>query len=230
MKIGEQLLGVLCLVDRSAGRYGSEAQAMTAAFASYAAVAIENARLYEDAHEQAWISTVLLQVANATQSIDNLTELLETVIRITPMLTGVKACLLYILDEDGTFVPAAASGLNTDQQTEFERWRFAPGDVPALDRLVSELHPVILHQGEEDQRLSSVLTAGLLDDEADIGFPVLVPLTARNEMLGAFLVDYSASLPTISLGKSIETFFDERLAILQGIAHQTAVRSTIFAY
>ena len=223
LRIGEQLLGVLCLVHRSAGRYGSEAQAMTAAFASYAAVAIENARLYEDAHEQAWISTVLLQVANATQSIDNLPELLDTVIRITPMLTGVKACLLYILDEEGTFVPAVASGLTSEQQTEFERWRFAPGDVPALDRLVSERHPVILHSGEEDLRLSSILMAGMLEDEMDIGFPVLVPLAARNDVLGAFLVDYSSSLPTLSLGKSFEAFFDERLAILQGIAHQTAV-------
>ncbi len=197
---------------------------MTAAFGNYAAVAIENARLYEDAHEQAWISTVLLQVANATQSVDNLTELLDTVIRITPMLTGVKACMLYILDDDGTFVPAAATGLSSEQQSEFERWRFAPGDASALDRLVQECRPVILHRGEQDQRLASILTAGTDDDDGtEFGFPVLIPLHARGDVLGAFLVDYSATLPTLSLGKSFEAFFDERLAILQGIAHQTAV-------
>ncbi len=224
LKIGDRTLGVLSLVHSSSGRYGSEAQAMTAAFASYAAVAIENARLYEDAHEQAWISTVLLQVANATQSVDNLTELLDTVIRITPMLTGVKACLLYILDDDGTFVPAAATGLSSEQQSEFERWRFAPGDASALDRLVQECRPVILHRGEQDQRLASILTAGTDDDDdTEFGFPVLIPLHTRGDVLGAFLVDYSATLPTLSLGKSFEAFFDERLAILQGIAHQTAV-------
>jgi GAF domain-containing protein len=42
---------------------------MPVAFASYAAVAIENARLYETAQEQAWISAVLLKVAEATQSL-----------------------------------------------------------------------------------------------------------------------------------------------------------------
>ncbi len=224
LRSGEHLLGVLSLSHRTPGRYGSEAQAMAAAFASYASVAIENTRLYEDAHEQAWISTVLLRVANATQSVDNLPELLDTVIHITPMLTGVKACLLYILDEDGSFVPAAASGLTYEQQTEFERWRFAAGDVPALDRLVAERRPVILHSGEEDQRLSSILAAGLPSEkQVDIGFPVLVPLQARGEALGAFLVNYSAALPVLSLGKSFEAYFDERLAILQGIAHQTAV-------
>ena len=47
-------------------------------FASYAAVAIENTRLYEAAHDQAWISTVLLQVAEATQSLNSMDELLAT--------------------------------------------------------------------------------------------------------------------------------------------------------
>jgi len=224
LRVGERLLGVLTLAHRTAGRYGSEAQAMTAGFASYASVALENARLYEDAHEQAWVSTVLLQVAEATQSLTNLTELLDTVIRITPMLAGVKACLLYILDEEGDFVPAAASGLNPDQQLEFERWRFAPGDVAALDRLMEEHIPVILHEGQEDDRLFSILSvAPAKENSKEVKLPVLVPLLARGEVLGVFLVDYSSALPTMEMGKSLEAFFDERLAILQGIAHQTAV-------
>jgi GAF domain-containing protein len=35
------------------------------------------------------------------------------------------------------------------------------------------------------------------------------------------LVDYSS--PVLNSGKSLDAFFDERLAILQGIAHQTAI-------
>ena len=224
LRVGERLLGVLTLAHRTPGRYGRESQVMTAAFASYASVALENARLYEDAHEQAWVSTVLLQVADATQSLTNLTELLDTVIRITPTLAGVKACLLYILDEDGDFVPAAASGLTADQQSEFERWRFAPGDVAALDRLMEEHSPVILHEGEQDNRLFSILSvAPSKASSKEVKLPVLVPLVARGEVLGVFLVDYTTGLPTMEMGKSLEAFFDERLAILQGIAHQTAV-------
>jgi serine phosphatase RsbU (regulator of sigma subunit) len=164
-----------------------------------------------------------LQVAEATQSVNNLNELLNTVIRITPMLAGVKACLLYILDEDGDFVPAAASELSADQQAEFERWRFAPGDVPALDHLAAEHHPIILRGTEDDRSLVRLLYP---DGEGrpahDLGLSVLIPLLARNEVLGALVVDYSASAAGLN-GKSLEAFFDERLAILQGIAHQTAV-------
>jgi GAF domain-containing protein len=222
LRVREQPRGVLVLAHRTSGRYGSEARGMTAAFASYAAVAIENARLYEEAHEQAWVSTVLLQVANATQSLTNLPELLATVAHITPMLAGVRACLLYILDEEGDFVPAVASGLNGGQQAEFERWRFAPGDVPALDHLVAERQPVILYSREDDQRLTSILYPELLaDHRRPTGLSVLVPLAARDQVLGVMLVDYSS--PIMNNGKTVDSFFDERLAILQGIAHQTAI-------
>lgn len=240
LRVGDQPLGVLTLIHRASGRFGDEAEAMTAAFASYAAVAIENARLYEAAHEQAWISTVLLQVAEATQSFTNLNELLDTVIRITPTLVGVGACLLYILDDDGTFIPAAASGLDSEQRAEFERWRFAPGDAPALDRLLVDRHPVILGSGEDDLRLSSILLVseqkapegeGVSSEISSIpseqmqphpSLLVLVPMLARGEVLGAFLVEYR-SFQTGSVARSLETFLDERLAILQGIAHQTAI-------
>ncbi|MBN2549069.1 MAG: SpoIIE family protein phosphatase [Anaerolineales bacterium] len=218
LRIGEQNLGVLTLAHHSTGRYGSEAQAMTAAFASYAAVAIENTRLYESAHEQAWISTVLLQVAQATQTQSNLNDLLTTVIQITPMLVGVKACLLYIV-EDETFIPAAASGLTPDQQAEFERWRFASGDVPALDRMRCERQPGIISSQGDDLRLVSIL----VDDQGGPGFEdemlVMVPLLVHDEVLGAFVIDYEIPSGNRDLG----AFFDDRLTIIQGIAHQTAV-------
>jgi sigma-B regulation protein RsbU (phosphoserine phosphatase) len=222
LRVGTRNLGVLTLAHQTPGRYGGEACTITAAFASYAAVAIENTRLYEEAHEQAWVSTVLLQVAEATQSQTNLNELLETVIRITPTLAGVKACLLYILDEGGVFVPAVASGLDADQRAEFERWRFGTGDALALDQLLTNRQPVIL-RADEDRELSSIL----FPDEKSRAtmhteLLVLVPLLAHGEIFGAFLVDYSPSAYG-TRGVSLEAFFDEQLAIIQGIAHQTAI-------
>ena len=224
LHVGGQKLGVLTLAHHTSGRYGSEAQAMTEAFASYAAVAIENARLYESAHEQAWISTVLLQVAEATHSQTNLNELLNTVIRIAHMLVGVRACLLYIVDEDGTFVPAAASGLNSEQQIEFESWRFAPGDVPSLDRLLEVQHPIVVNRQDEDTRLTNLFLSG--DQEAvllDGDLFVLAPMLAHDEVLGAFLIDYSPMGPGSNGDIALTSMFDERLAIIQGMAHQTAI-------
>ena len=223
LRVGEQPLGVLSLAHRTAGRYGSEARAMTATFASYAAVAIENTRLFEAAHEQAWVSTVLVQVAEATQNLTNLNELLSTVARITPMLVGVKSSALYMWDETvEAFAPAAASGLTPEQETAFERWRYAPGDAEVFDRLLQEKRPVLIHSRTENPKLPEV-TFTTTEILPDAELMILTPLLARGEVLGALLVDYSADMPNASSLETLENLFDERLAILQGIAHQTAV-------
>ncbi len=223
LRVGEQPLGVLSLAHRTSGRYGSEARAMTATFASYAAVAIENTRLFEAAHEQAWVSTVLLQVAEATQNLTNLNDLLATVVRITPMLVGVKASALYMWDEMAeAFAPATASGLTPDQQLAFERWRYARGDSEIFDRLLIEKRPVLTHSLAKSPRLPGV-TFSTTEILPDAELMILTPLLTRGEMLGALLVDYSTDIPGVSNLETLEHLFDERLAILQGIAHQTAV-------
>lgn len=223
LRVGTQKLGVLTLLHHSYGRYGEEAQAMTSAFASYAAVAIENTRLYEAAHEQAWISTVMLQVTEATQTTTDLRDLVETVVRITPTVAGVGACMLYLLEED-TFVPAAAAGLNQEQQFEFERWHFADRDIPALARVLEERKPTLLDESTEDLRMASVLYVGL--DENYLlteDLFILVPLLAREDVLGVMLILYQVDIFKGNSQYALDLFFDQKLPIIQGIAHQTAV-------
>lgn len=227
LRVGAQRLGILTLAHRSAKRYGSESHAMAAAFASYASVAIQNARLYEAAHEQAWMATVLLQVAEATRSLTSLIDVLATVARITPLLVGVKASVLYLWDSlSESFIPAAASGLSTTGRLEFERWRIAAGDAPAFDRVhdlqetvvVSDLTahvdlPDLTFLGEEKE-------AERPDALVERRWFIVIPLASHDEFLGVLVVDYS---DTEKAGSNPQAIFGERLAILEGIAHQTAV-------
>ncbi len=222
LRVGEELLGLLVLADHTTGRYGTEARAMTAAFASYAAIAIENTRLYEAAHDQAWVSTVLLQVSEATQAQDDLTGLLETVLRITPMLSAVKACLVYLQDEDGLFVPTAASGLDPDQQEAFENLRITADQVTALERMMESGYPVVL-DNQDDLLLVQILYPNVRESILDVPLLVLAPLLAHGDTFGAFLVDYSSESPIANGRRTIDALFDDQLAIIQGIAHQTAM-------
>jgi sigma-B regulation protein RsbU (phosphoserine phosphatase) len=92
---GDEVMGVLTLAHRSPDRYGLEASSMTEIFASYSAAAIQNARLYNRAQEQALISTILLQVAEAARQENNLDELLTTLTRIIPLLAGVNGSMIF---------------------------------------------------------------------------------------------------------------------------------------
>ncbi len=231
LRAGDRRLGLLLLAHRTPGRYGAESQAMTAAFASYAAVAIENARLYQETQELARISTAMLQVAQATQSLTTLDQVLETVVHLVPMLVGVDRCAILLAsasvstERDGVsvgpwgeptaaFVPVAAYGLSPAQQATFDQWHVAPGDEPAFDDLRLNKAPIFIYDVATDSRLSGLVVWAL-------GFEslLLLPLLAQGEVLGAMLIDYQSDW--FESG-TVGTLHDERLVIIQGIALQTA--------
>ena len=134
LRVGDQPYGVITLAHSTPGRYGHEAQAMTTTFASYAAVAIENARLYDAAQEQAYASAALLQVAQAVVSLNDVDEILGTIIRILPILVGVERAALYQWDtEKDVFHPSQQYGLGEEDEEVFWNRSFAPGEFAFLD-------------------------------------------------------------------------------------------------
>lgn len=210
LRAGGQLLGTLTLAHRTSGRYGSEARAMTTTFANYAAVAIQNARLYAATQEQAWIATVLLQVAEASQATSSIEELLDTMVRLTPLLVGVNKCAFFLWDEERqAFELSSRYGFDSSRSEK----RLFDAELPAFARLRSTQSSVFVQDALLEMDMEEAATP-----DGD-GTLVLMPLTARGEILGAFLVAHQGEH---QLG--IEKLFDQQtLSILLGIAHQTSV-------
>ncbi len=212
---GNRSLGILALAHHTQGRYGSEARGMTATFASYAAVAIENARLYASSQEQAWISTVLLQVAEATQSITTIDELASVVVRLAPLLVGVKGCALFLWDEETeAFVLNSAYGVNPVMEGGFTHPPVYPGTNYAFDQLIATRQPVTIDDPTTELSLPESITQTLGD-----GSLVLIPLITHASIQGTFLITKTETYP----GSSPFSTGDQRLSIIQGIAQQTAV-------
>lgn len=211
MRTGGQPLGIVALAHPQNGRYGSEAQAITATFASYAAVAIQNARLYRESQEQALISTMLLQVAEATQSTLTVDDLLSTMLRLARLLIGVRKCAFLLWEE-------------TLQHYQLKAWYgfepagtaphlFPPG-LPALARLAHERATLYCEAPAEELHLAEMS----LSPQA--GTVVVLPLLVRSELAGAFLVTLQLGEPD---GEAGERFDPKAVSILQGIAHQAAL-------
>jgi len=218
LKANNQTIGLMVLVHSNVGRYGSESQSMTATFASYSAVAINNTRLYEAAHDQAWVATVLLQVSEATQSITSMSELLETVVRIIPRLIGLRSCVLFSWDElTETFLPASSYGLNENQLDEYNSWHVAPGEVTAFDHILEDKFPIII-----DHSTMPGETGNGKFDSLDIENEMwgLFPMVAQNIVRGAILINFTTPE---GLSHNLEDLFEEKFVIIQGIANQTAV-------
>ncbi len=215
LRTGDQPLGVLTLSHRTPNRYGTEARTIITTFASYAAVAIQNARLYRDAQEQAWLSTILLQVAEASQSVGSIDELLSSMVRLTRLLVGIKKCGMFLWDEvQQGFVLKSWYGLERRAENQDpQNMLFREEAVPALARLRSTRMTTFIQDAETELNLPAAAVP------AGIGTLVLLPLLARDTLLGAFLIAHQTTGQT---GASA-VFDQQTLSILQGIAHQTAV-------
>ncbi|HEX7620804.1 MAG TPA: GAF domain-containing protein [Anaerolineales bacterium] len=218
LRAGDRPLGVLTLSHHTAGRYGHEAQAMTSTFANYAAVAIENARLYDSAQEQAYASAALLQVAQAVTNSNNLDETISSIVRITPILVGVKACAVYLLETDH-FHPTHSYGFSEASQAILWNRDFSAGDFPLLDsvcesaQMVVGLLPPEISEDWLDPELArteqEMLYALQTGDHLLIGFPLMI----KSDLFGVMLVEEDSDA---------RRFRQKRVDIVNSIAQQVA--------
>lgn len=219
LRIGEQAVGILTLAHHTPGRYGHEAQAMTTTFASYAAVAIENARLYDAAQEQAYASAALLQVAQAVVSLSDLDEILEAIVRIMPMLVGVQRAAIYIYDSQTELLhPAQAYGLAEDVRSLV--WKpLGREEIPLLAAALETGEMAISREAHRGPAAWFTLPpcppqeieAWMHSDERLL---IALPLMVKGEAFGVLLVEEAAGE---------RRFRARRLEILTGMAQQAAI-------
>lgn len=207
---GNRVVGLMSLVHHTSGRYGSEASSMTATFASYAAVAIQNSRLYNEAQNQAWVATMLVQVAEASQSVLSVGDLLGTMLRLTRLLVGVRKCAFLLRLENQPYYELKSwYGFEPNHNGS----RYYPITLPALVNL-QENHTLYYLQ---DLALELGMPEAAIDSSNALY--VLMPMQVRGEITGALMValqvDNGYHQPPQLDSKSV--------SILQGIAHQTSV-------
>jgi serine phosphatase RsbU (regulator of sigma subunit)/putative methionine-R-sulfoxide reductase with GAF domain len=219
LRVGDRPLGVLILSHHTTGRYGHEAQAITSTFASYAAVAIENARLFDSAQEQAYASAALLQVAQTVVNTTSLEETIGSIVRITPILVGVKACAIYLWEKE-RFYPSQGYGFPDEVHAVLCKNSFGAGEFPLLDatREKAEMVIGVLARGLPEDWLEPELArneqesyyAIQTSDQLLIGFPLAI----RNDFYGVMLIEEDAES---------RRFRQKRIEIINGIVQQVAM-------
>ncbi len=219
LRVGDRQLGLLTLAHHTPGRYGHEAQAIVATFASYAAVAIENARLYDAAQEQAYASAALLQVAQAVVSLGDLDEILGSITRIMPILVGVKRVALYRRDSERNSHHASHHyGFSREEEEAMLENDIPPGKFPILD-----------YVGEQNMLMTYPLKPRAVPkawlrikpesgNEAERGnadrLLIAVPLSIKSDLFGVMLIEEM---------EGGDRFRSRRIEIINGIAQQAAL-------
>lgn len=203
-----QLAGALLLELPETGGYSGYAHELLNGIASQAATAIEAARLNQQQQEEAWVSTALLQVAEAVAVSKDADEAVASVLRLTPLLVGVEWCAVLLWQpEEQTFRFGGRYGIDSPALEAHPSL--------ALELALADLGLTTLPMGSNGGggvggmqvvTLSQLASALLSDATARV-----IGVQLRGTLFGVMLVDARTSLN------------GRRLNILTGAVGQLAV-------
>lgn len=183
--VDHELLGVLDVQSSAMNAFGAAEQTVLEALAAEVAIAIHKAQQLARQQEQAWITTAELQVAQAIGRSSDLYELLASVARLTPMLTGDSFCAILLWDEEmERYTGEVLVDASGDLAESFEDISYQIGDWPALDAV---------HVGQEALTTTQLPAwpQDLLDQ--DILHLRLYPLVdSQSQTTGVLIVDMAA--------------------------------------
>jgi sigma-B regulation protein RsbU (phosphoserine phosphatase) len=204
-----ELVGVLDVQSDQRNAFGPDDLFILETLGAQVALAIHEAHLYEAEQQQAWLSTVMLQVAEAASRLSDLDDVVTTIVRLVPLLAGVDRCAILLWDPDTeTFVPAQTHGLAPKLREAFAQMRFPAGAMPALDLIRLDNRPLPINAAQD-----GLLIPKNLAETFHIQEMAVLPLLARGEFLGAMLVDYAGQA---------HSFSERMINMLSGIANQAA--------
>ncbi|HEY7676187.1 MAG TPA: GAF domain-containing protein, partial [Candidatus Methylomirabilis sp.] len=206
--IGTRLVGAIASVHSDPGRvFGPEDLRLLQLFAPQAAIAIENARLYEAAERAAARLKRLNALSQVVASSLDRQPVFEDVVRSAIALIEDSVATLWILDEAaGELRREAALGLRHPDQHPRTH-------LPVGEGLVGEVaargHPLIVPDIQADPRFSNADWARAEDLHAYAG----VPLICEGRCLGVLSV----------LGRFTRPFAEGELEVLTSLAGHAAV-------
>jgi HD-GYP domain-containing protein (c-di-GMP phosphodiesterase class II) len=165
--------------------------------AGHAAVAVENASLYESARREAESATTLLEFGRALATTSSLDEIYERIVGLTADLIGSPRTSIWIADDEGWLSVRKVFGYTEEQATRVEHRRFRSSELRAADE---GLEPFVV-----DPEAFARVEPAPIDPTASYA---IAPLVVGRR--GGCIV---ASIPEGDFG-------ERELRLLGGLAHQ----------
>jgi serine phosphatase RsbU (regulator of sigma subunit) len=191
--------------------------------AQQTAVAMENLELLEARQEEAYVTAVLLQVAQAVVSQNTLEDILDTIVHLMPILVGIDSCAIYLWQsEESAFQVARTFSSKSHEDRYLEGKLYRNGEFPFLDA-VRDRDELLASQVDDPElpieawsNLTHLLPGDELNDQYAPGsnWVLGVPLSIKGEVFGVMLAA-EANVPP--------SFHERRQEIISGIAQQVSL-------
>lgn len=204
LRAGDRVIGVLNVSDRiEDGEFSDEDQTLAVLLAAQSAVAIQNARAYEEQERQAAELRALHEVSLAVnESLDIEDTLRQVLAKATDLLSADQGSVMLLDPDDGHLRIAVAHGLSPEviEKTRVALGQGIAGEVAETGR------PRNLPAGEK--------AAGSLKAGEELPAALCVPLSVQGKVIGVLNVSHRAG------GGN---FTDHDLELLMTLGSQAAV-------
>jgi diguanylate cyclase (GGDEF)-like protein len=141
LRYGTRVVGVIVVSKLGLDQFDEDDVRLLEVLAGHAAVAVENARLYESARREAESATALLGFGRELATASSLDEILQKVVVHTASLLGAPRTSVWMEDESGWVVPRALHGHTDEERASVLARRF---DVEDAKALASGIEPFVL--------------------------------------------------------------------------------------
>jgi NtrC-family two-component system sensor histidine kinase KinB len=206
---GTRRLGVLNLESPRLDAFTGEHQRFVATLAKHAAIAIENARLFENARRQVLELEALRSAATALLVSPNVKEALAVIAEHALLLTGAQDIHLYLYDDETDVLTFGASLWDTGE-------RDAEFAVPRLDGLtgrVARSGRTIVVEDMARHPLFAPVALKTKDPRWRSGAIIGIPVNRGDRVIGVFNIAF----------REPRRFSEQELHILDLLATQAAV-------
>ncbi|MEA2576312.1 MAG: hypothetical protein QOH93_3610 [Chloroflexia bacterium] len=187
LMVKDRPIGVLSMAYNEPGRYTQHDARMAMAMANQAAIAIENANLYEEAQEAVRRTTAMAQIASSVAFEGSLEAVLNDLARNVVQATGAEASAVLLLDEQtGDTVYAGAYGLPDGYAAANQESRRNVPDVEPVSHKALRVQGPVVRRNVREWVLGTPEMAALHPYMREIAWDTIigVPLNYRGKPLG----------------------------------------------
>ncbi|MBI1801972.1 MAG: SpoIIE family protein phosphatase, partial [Chloroflexi bacterium] len=200
LKAEGKLLGVLEVQSDKTGSFSPTDLYVMQTLGDQVALALQQAQLFASVQQEAYVSNVLLQVADAIGSLTDVGEILQTVTRLTPLLVGVQRMIVLLWDyEREALVTAESYGLSQERAAQIK-------GTPTAASLLFPDEDEIYGTSPKEVTLPEPLA-----EQWQMSKALALPLVLRGALIGMFCLDVPQPVDA------------RRQSLLAGIANQTAL-------
>jgi serine phosphatase RsbU (regulator of sigma subunit) len=224
------IFGALLVIHEPSGQhlaeqsFNDEKLAILQGISHQAATLLENLLLIEARNQESYVTEVLLQVAQAVVSQNDLMDILENIIQMMPILVGIDISIVYLWDENTyNYQPVKAAAIKSEWIEKMMNKSFSAGENPLLDQVRLRDKPVFYPMASDDIDLDewqNYICFELDNEEREtfeqqnspffLGFP----LSMKGEFYGVLLAKERQTSPSVR---------EKRLEIINGIAQQISL-------